>query len=302
MEYLMECMKEGRDSILGGIRELKEAQLVLSLKVVDIKTRNFVPNRWIYTDTPGVFNISKIRKTLRREGLEAINLYQTTSLGETEPCPENQCLETRAWKPVDGNKNNPLKTALGAVSVDTMDCVSENNGRVKEGKKETEKETEKEKEKKESWIKKKEKKEKEKEKEKEKKPEKYISGAREESGFFPEYTLEQIQGVSKYLSKIIERKKKIKHTITQVTNWQKPIIELITKQGVSIDRIKTAMKWYSIHIGDPYVPVIESGTSLREKFLKLENAIERDKQPVARVNTVGHISDTNHKYRDDGEI
>ena len=37
----------------------------------------------------------------------------------------------------------------------------------------------------------------------------------------------------------------------------------------------TAMRWYEEHIGEPYVPVIESGTSFRKKFIKLEEAITR---------------------------
>jgi hypothetical protein len=42
-------------------------------------------------------------------------------------------------------------------------------------------------------------------------------------------------------------------------------------------RVARLLHWYRSHIGQPYVPVIESGQSLKDKFLKLEAAMERDK-------------------------
>ena len=35
------------------------------------------------------------------------------------------------------------------------------------------------------------------------------------------------------------------------------------------------MQWYQDNIGGAYVPVIQSGESLREKFIKIEDAIKR---------------------------
>ena len=40
--------------------------------------------------------------------------------------------------------------------------------------------------------------------------------------------------------------------------------------------MRAALKFYQENIGDEYIPVIESGKSFRSKFLKLENAIQRE--------------------------
>ena len=61
-------------------------------------------------------------------------------------------------------------------------------------------------------------------------------------------------------------------------NWNKHIELLIKKDGISFERIKSSLSWYFEHYKEPYIPVIESASSLREKFSKLENAIERDKK------------------------
>lgn len=80
------------------------------------------------------------------------------------------------------------------------------------------------------------------------------------------------------LGNIITSKKKIKVTQTKINGWAKSIKMLHTVDGVQPDRISAALDWYENHYGDDYVPVIESGKSLRDKFLKLEAAIERGKK------------------------
>jgi hypothetical protein len=40
--------------------------------------------------------------------------------------------------------------------------------------------------------------------------------------------------------------------------------------------VQKALDWYEIYKGGEYIPVIESGSSLRDKFVKLENAMERN--------------------------
>ena len=50
--------------------------------------------------------------------------------------------------------------------------------------------------------------------------------------------------------------------------------------GVSLkdrrSRINEALDFYEDHIGDKYIPVIESGAALRKKFTSLENAAKRN--------------------------
>ena len=87
---------------------------------------------------------------------------------------------------------------------------------------------------------------------------------------------EQFLPLAIYLSKIIQKKKNINHTKNQLSSWAKSIRLLAEQNKISIPRIKKALKWYYENIGAPYVPEIESGASLRDKFLKLENAMSRD--------------------------
>ena len=81
--------------------------------------------------------------------------------------------------------------------------------------------------------------------------------------------------LAKYLSDIIQTKKNIQHTSIQINNWTNDIRQLVEDNKVSIKRIKQVLKWYKQNIGGQYIPVIESGQSLRHKFTKLEDAIER---------------------------
>lgn len=89
------------------------------------------------------------------------------------------------------------------------------------------------------------------------------------------------------LGEIITSKKKIKINQSKLKSWAVSIRQLIERDGVQIERVNTALDWYSDNIGGDYVPVIESGKSLREKFIKLENAIERDKKPIAGKTRTG---------------
>jgi len=81
------------------------------------------------------------------------------------------------------------------------------------------------------------------------------------------------------LKQIIHSKKNVTIDGRKINNWINSIHQLVKTDGVKIDRIENALNWYEQHHQDDYVPVIESGKSLREKFLRLEDAIERDKTP-----------------------
>lgn len=75
-----------------------------------------------------------------------------------------------------------------------------------------------------------------------------------------------------FLAMIVKTKKNINpHT----AKWKDDIDKLNRLDGVSWDRIIKALQWYQDNIGGAYIPVIESGASLREKFTKLENAMSR---------------------------
>lgn len=91
---------------------------------------------------------------------------------------------------------------------------------------------------------------------------------------------------AEFIGKIITSSKNIKITRQKINSWANSIRLLHTADGVSLDRIEDALLWYEKNHGGDYVPVIESGKSFRDKFIKLENAIERGKRP--RRNTAHH--------------
>ena len=63
-----------------------------------------------------------------------------------------------------------------------------------------------------------------------------------------------------------------------INGWYDHIRKMVEVDKIGVDEIKKALDWYFKHFGEMYVPVIESASSLREKFSKLENSIERDKK------------------------
>lgn len=77
------------------------------------------------------------------------------------------------------------------------------------------------------------------------------------------------------LAFIIRKNKKINVTPQKIASWANEIRKLIETDGVSIQRVQAALDWYEENIGGQYIPVIESGSSLRNKFIKLEDAMRR---------------------------
>lgn len=89
----------------------------------------------------------------------------------------------------------------------------------------------------------------------------------------------QYYPIAEFLANIILTKKNMQYTTIQILSWTNDIRQLSENNKVSIPRIKDALKWYRNHIGEQYCPVIESGKSLKEKFPKLEAAIQRENNP-----------------------
>ncbi len=86
---------------------------------------------------------------------------------------------------------------------------------------------------------------------------------------------DQFLPLARKLSETIQSTKNISHTTQQLKKWADEIRKLSELQQVSYQRIDKALNWYSENIGGEFIPVIESGSALRNKFVKLENAIER---------------------------
>jgi hypothetical protein len=82
------------------------------------------------------------------------------------------------------------------------------------------------------------------------------------------------------LVKIIVSTKNIKINQTKIKSYCNSFRKLYEVDGVSRKRMLEALIWYESHVGEPYVPIIESGDSFKSKFLKLEDAIERNNKPI----------------------
>lgn len=84
------------------------------------------------------------------------------------------------------------------------------------------------------------------------------------------------------LAEIIRTTKNIKITARKVSTWADEIRKLVEVDGVAVERVEQALDWYADNIGGEFVPVIESGRALRDKFLKLENAMRRSNKAPSR--------------------
>ena len=105
----------------------------------------------------------------------------------------------------------------------------------------------------------------------------YNKNKEEEENITFSENLDQYKHLAKRLSVIVNTQKTIKHTPAVLLKWANEIRLLNEKDGVEMPRIRKALDWYTQFIGGQYIPVIQSGSSLREKFHKLENAMEREK-------------------------
>lgn len=85
---------------------------------------------------------------------------------------------------------------------------------------------------------------------------------------------------AKQLAIIVKTTKKINISPKMITSWATEIRKLSEVDGVDIPRIKKVLSWYETNVGGSYVPVVESGVTLRKKFIKLEDAIKRAEQPI----------------------
>jgi len=89
--------------------------------------------------------------------------------------------------------------------------------------------------------------------------------------------------VTQQLADIIQSYKNIEITPSKIKAWSIEIRRLCQEHKINPFRIKQALTWYASQIGQPFVPVILCGSSLRTKFLQLEAAVKRsNEQPTRR--------------------
>ena len=74
---------------------------------------------------------------------------------------------------------------------------------------------------------------------------------------------------------IIRTNKNIKYNRVQIKQWANEIRILVNQNKIDYKRVEDVLMWYKDNIGGEYIPVVESGYSLRMKFLRLEEASKR---------------------------
>jgi len=85
--------------------------------------------------------------------------------------------------------------------------------------------------------------------------------------------------LAKQLSKTIQTQKKVKHTLPRLKSWANEMRYLSETNGVSFERMEKVIDWYDDFAGCEYIPVVESGRAFREKFIRLESAMQRESNP-----------------------
>lgn len=87
--------------------------------------------------------------------------------------------------------------------------------------------------------------------------------------------------MTKQLKSAISSTRKINVT-SRAETWQNAFHDLHHVDNVPLDRIQKVLSWYCTHLHQglgPYTPVAHSGTTFREKFLRIESAMKRDNNP-----------------------
>lgn len=93
----------------------------------------------------------------------------------------------------------------------------------------------------------------------------------------PKKNLAENENVNVIINKLEDILFKYHNRHFETKSWADSIDKMLRLDEVSFDDVIKNLDWYSEHIGEKYIPVIESGKSLREKYTKLENAVKREK-------------------------
>lgn len=80
------------------------------------------------------------------------------------------------------------------------------------------------------------------------------------------------------LSHTVRTQKNVKIPKTRLIQWAKELRKLEVRDGVYRARQLVVLKWYQKNSGEEYVPVAESGSAFRAKFLRIEAAMLREQK------------------------
>ena len=235
LEVLQSICKDGRDSIRSGLKELEEAGYFVQAYYRDKKNKKIKGSFWAYTDTPGKFNLEKHMQFLEDNGLEITQSKLLNKEGAETENPETENPNSENPNSENPNSENPNSENPTLKILIDKNTKDKNTNMILFSDLETSKDS------------------------KDKKTNK----------------IERYVPLAEKLAFIIRKNKRINVTPQRISSWANEIRKLVETDGVSIQRVETALDWYEENIGGQYVPVIESGFSLRSKFIKLEDAMRR---------------------------
>ncbi len=245
---IVQMMKDGPDSIRSGLTELEKANYLQRLRYRNIQSKKFVGTVWCYTNKQGVFNLEKTINILAENGLELDKPPAKTTSGFST------CGEPTYGKPISG-KSNPNNTNYNNTNYKKtkkdicLEELEEKNSKEDPNLKIQEDSSLEEND--------------------------QVSILEDHRPSIQERNIE-ILPIAEKLAAIIKTTKNINTSHSRLLSWANEIRKLNEVEGVPIERIQTALAWYEENVGGQYIPVIESGASLRSKFINLEAAMQRD--------------------------
>jgi len=242
-------MKEGENAIDSAMKELQQFGLMKKIRYRDQRTKLIKGSFWMYTDTPYVFSsLNDILEILGEVGMEIFpsdlegitvdggDIEENSNPSESHKGENHRDGNHRDGNHRDGNhRDGNHRDGNQALKILNKNTKDKNTNMILFSDLETSKDS------------------------KDKKTNK----------------IERYVPLAEKLAFIIRKNKRINVTPQRISSWANEIRKLVETDGVSIQRVETALDWYEDNIGGQYIPVIESGSSLRSKFIKLEDAMRR---------------------------
>ena len=258
LKTIQKMMADGRDSIRSGLEELEKRNYLLRVKYRDKETKRLKGTIWCYTGDAGVFDFTNLKKVLDKNNIEPIEKLPVTG------------------KATNGNpyigKSYIGKSYIGKPPPNNTISNNTNNKKniyVGDGNQQQQEKTNLELENVDHPI-----------------SSEDDTPARKSN---KEKNIEFIP-LANRLADIVKSNRNIKIDKSRINSWANEIRKLSTTDGVNPRRIGDALDWYQDNIGGSYIPIIYSGAAFRNKFLALEDAMNRagivTHKPIAAKPTV----------------
>ena len=101
--------------------------------------------------------------------------------------------------------------------------------------------------------------------------------------------------LAKKLFECLLNKRKIMRSV-KINKWSRVFKSIRTEEGIEKPRIKEVLNWYIDHISEKYIPQAYSAQSFKDKFFKIETAMERNK-PKEKIEITEDATDIYNKLK-----